>query len=130
MEENYNKLPLKSEPEINQQEELENNLSYYYKALKTFKDNNDSQGEADTLFEIADVYMDLNYYKEALKFYEKSLNLYKFNRDLIGQGYASTGIGLFYLSQNEYEEAREYFNKAIKKFKRKKDKDKDYLFCS
>ncbi len=96
-------------------------ISYYKKALDLFEKTNDLQGEADTLLEIGDVYLELDNLEEAQKYYNYALDHYSKVKDGTGEGYALTGLGVIFEKYGDYEETREYYEKAIKKFQKVKD---------
>jgi hypothetical protein len=99
-----------------QQQEYEEALKYYKKALNHFKDIKDETEKADTYLNLGNTYLALKNYRESLKQYHKSNKIYKKQKNREGEGYSLTGIALNHEKLEDHDQARDYYQQAAGKF--------------
>jgi tetratricopeptide (TPR) repeat protein len=95
-------------------ESLRSALKKYEEALPLWRTVNDRAKEAETLYNIGDVYYSLGENQKALDFYNQSLlQLYRAGGDRAVEAQTLHNIGLVYISLSENQKALGYFNQAL-----------------
>ena len=115
---------------LQENDEFESALSCYNKALKLFRQWENTEDEAETLLEMGNVYINLEDYTRSSEYYGLALKLYKKLKDITGQGYSLTGLALVNEKREEYELSRSYYRKAIKKFRKNQDYEREAIVLS
>jgi membrane protease YdiL (CAAX protease family)/predicted negative regulator of RcsB-dependent stress response len=113
-----------------QQEDYNEALKYYKKALNHFKELPDKTLEADTHLNLGNIYMELKKYPESLKHYNKSYQIYKKNKNRKGEGYSLTGMGINHERLEDHKKARNYYEQAAGKFQSINDTEKEGIVHS
>jgi hypothetical protein len=98
------------------QQNYQEALKYYTKALNYYKKSQYKDEEANTLLNMGNVQMELKNYPEALKHYKEALQIFNNENDGLGEGYCLTGIGIIHEKSEDPEQARDYYQQAINKF--------------
>lgn len=105
-------------------------LIYYKKALDYIKESEDKINEADLFLKLGNLYYDMKNYDTAEKYYKDSLKTYSKRKDYTGQGYSLTGLGIVHENFDEHDQARNYYDKALKNFQKTGDKEREAVVLS
>ena len=108
-----------------EQENYEEAVVYYKKALSYFRDSDLKIEEADSFLDLGNVYLELENYNEAEKHYQESLSIYSHEKDRIGEGYSLTGLGIVQEALGDYDQARDYYHNALGKFRKEGDAERE-----
>lgn len=95
--------------------EYANALDIYFLALKEAEGLGDVHLEAESYFNIAEVYLEQSQFSDAMEFYNLSLSAYKEVNDNISQFWCYTGMGIVQKQCGNYKDAVGFYNKALQK---------------
>ncbi|GAB1542023.1 CHAT domain-containing protein [Scytonema sp. NUACC21] len=97
-------------------------LDYFHQALLLKQQMGDKLGEAISLNNIGNVYLDLGDSQKALNYFQKSLSLRKQVGDKRGEARTLNNIGYVYLDFGAREKALEYFRQSLPLYQQTGDK--------
>lgn len=93
-------------------------LEYYFKALKTYENNNAPYDRLSLVYvNIGIVYKKQKEFRKALDYYHKAIFLYKENNNKTGETISISNISSIYLKLKDYKKAIKYSKEAIVGFK-------------
>ena len=95
------------------QEDFENAIEYYNKALKIDQKAGDREGESTCLNNIGSSYFSLNKFEKALEYYNKALKIDLLLNNTLILARDLNNIGLVYANQKKYSGAMESYQKSF-----------------
>jgi len=90
-------------------------LDFYQLALKEAEDLGETALEAESYFNIAEVYLEQSKFSNAMEFYNLSLSAYEKVNDNASQFWCYSGMGIVQKQCGNYKDAVEFYNKALQK---------------
>lgn len=93
-------------------------MDLYKRALKEAEDMGETSLEAESYFNIAEVYLEQSQFTKAMEFYNLSLSRYEKINDNVSQFWCYTGMGIVQKQCGNYKDAVEFYTKALQKAER------------
>jgi tetratricopeptide (TPR) repeat protein len=93
-------------------ERREKALVFYDRALKLYQQIGDRHGEANTIFDLAHFYSEVDVLK-SLTYYQQSLNLYEQTGDLFSQAEVYKRLGGTYFNLKDWIKSLSFFEKEL-----------------
>ncbi|MBK6966542.1 MAG: tetratricopeptide repeat protein [Bacteroidales bacterium] len=90
-------------------------LDLYKRALKEAEELGNIALEAESNFNIAEVYLEQSQFANAMEFYNLSLSGYQKVKDHVNQFWCYTGMGIVQKQCGNYRDAVEFYSKALQK---------------
>jgi tetratricopeptide (TPR) repeat protein len=95
--------------------EYDKALNLFTLTLKEAESLGDTELEAESYFNIAELHLELSHFKDAMEYYKISLSKYEKINDDASQFWCYTGMGIVQKQIGNYSEAIEFYLKALKK---------------
>ena len=95
------------------QENLNNALEYYQKALTLFEEIDNLAEQGRILSNLGGVYSNLSQYSQALEYYQRGLVIRREVEDRLGERVTLNNIGGVYDSLGQYEQALEFYEQSL-----------------